>query len=156
MPLVPPFGGIVTNRLRVLFLCTGNSCRSQMAEAIAQGLGSPHFIFSSAGLDPAAPDPVTLAFLREKGLDVSRLTSKAVNQVPNLEHYQIIVALAKEAEKVFPRSPTKTVCLDWSVPDPSQVEGTPAEIRAAYEGTYAFLQSHIRDLVGAVTGEGVH
>ena len=145
-----------TEATRLLFVDVRNSCRSQMAEAIAQSLHSPHFIFSSAGIEPTVPDPATVQFLREKGLDVSRQTSKAVIQIPNLEHYQIIVALAKEAERVFPRPPTKTVCLDWSVGDPSQVKGSVAEIRAAYEETYTFLQAHIRDLLEAVAGEANH
>lgn len=139
--------------LRMLFVDQRNACRSQMAEAIAASLGQPEFIFTSAGLEPTEVDPATMTFLRGKGLDVSRLASKAVSQIPNLEHYQIIIALAKEAERIFPKPPTKTVCLDWSVADPSKVQGTPAEIQAAYESTYQFLHSHIQDLVEAVLGD---
>lgn len=138
---------------RLLFVDRHNACRSQMAEAIANSLKQPQFIFASAGLAPTAIDPATVHFLKEKGLDVSRHTSKSVEQIPNLDHYQIIIALAKEAEKIFPRPPTKTVCLDWSVVDPSKVEGTPAEIHAAYEATYQFLQAHIHDLVEAIVGD---
>ena len=138
---------------RLLFVDRYNACRSQMAEAIANSIHQPQFIFASAGLAPTAIDPATVKFLKEKGLDVSRHTSKSVEQIPNLDHYQIIIALAKEAEKIFPRPPTKTVCLDWSVLDPSKVEGTPAEIQAAYETTYQFLQAHIHDLVQAIVGD---
>ena len=140
---------------RVLFVDVRNSCRSQMAEAIANSLNQPQFIFSSAGLEPTAVDPGTVSFLKEKGLDATRQSSKAVNQIPNFDHYHIVIALAKEAEKVFPRPPTKMVCLDWSVQDPSQVRGTAAEIRAAYEDTYKFLHSHISDLVEAVLGDKI-
>jgi protein-tyrosine-phosphatase len=139
----------------VLFVDVRNSCRSQMAEAIANSLNQPQFIFSSAGLQPTSVDPGTVSFLKEKGFDISRQTSKAVSQVPNFDHYQIVIALAREAEKVFPRPPTKMVCLDWSVQDPSQVRGTAAEIRAAYEDTYKFLHSHISDLVEAVLGDKI-
>lgn len=139
--------------LRMLFVDRHNACRSQMAEAIATSLGQSEFIFASAGLDPTGVDAATVSFLKGKGIDASRQTSKAVSQIPNLDHYQIIVSLAKEAEKVFPPPPTKTVCLDWSVADPSKVQGTPAEVQAAYESTYQFLHAHIRDLVEAVIGE---
>lgn len=139
--------------LRILFVDRHNSCRSQMAEAIAKSLQQEEFIFASAGLDPTSLDPATLAFLKGRGLDTSRLASKPVSQIPNLEHYHIIVALAKEAERVFPSPPTKTVCLDWSVADPSKTQGTPAEVQAAYEATYQFLQAHIKDLVTAVIGD---
>jgi phosphate transport system protein len=137
---------------RILFVGEHNACRSQMAEAIAQSLGQPKFIFSSAGVDPQAVDARTLAFMKEKGLDVSRMVPKAINQVPNLDHYQVIVGVAKEAQQAFPRSPRKTVYVDWSVEDPSRVQGSAEEIRAAYESAFQFLSSHVRDLVGAVVG----
>ncbi len=136
--------------IRLLFVDVRNSCRSQIAEAIANSLNQPHFIFSSAGLEPGAVDPVTVSFLKDLGIDASRQASKAVDQIPNLDHYQIIVALAPEAKKVFPGPPTKTVCLDWSVQDPSKAQGSPAEIRGAYQQTSEFLRTHIRGLVGAV------
>jgi phosphate transport system protein len=141
---------------RLLFVDEHNSCRSQMAEAVGNALGQPKFVFSSAGLDRQPIDPTTLSFLREKGLDIARHTSKAVDQIPHLDHYQIIVALAKEAERVFPPPPTKAVCLDWSVRDPSTVKGTQGEVRAAYEETYQFLHAHIQDLVEAILGDTIH
>lgn len=145
-----------TEASRLLFVDRHNSLQSQMAEAIANSLNQPQFIFASAGLEPKPVDPATVSFLKEKGLDVSRLTSKSVEQIPNLDHYQVIIALAKEAEKVFPPRPNKTVCLDWSVPDPSKVPGTPAEARAAYEATFQFLHAHIQDLVEAVLGDKIN
>jgi arsenate reductase len=129
-----------------------NACRSQMAEAIAQSLGQEKFIFSSAGLDPRAVDPRTLAFLKEKGLDTSRMAPKAIYQVPNLDHYQVIVGVAQEAQQAFPRSPRKMVYVDWSVEDPSRVQGSPEDVAAAYEATFRFFSTHVRDLVGAVLG----
>ena len=93
--------------------------------------------------------------LLEKGLDISKQTSKSIEQIPNLDHYQVIVALAPESKKAFPKAPTKVVCLDWSVEDPSKATGSPAEIKAAYESTYQFLHSHIQDLVEAVLGDKI-
>jgi len=138
--------------IRLLFVDMRNSCRSQMAEAIANSLNRSHFIFSSAGLEPGAVDSMTISFLKDKGIDASRQISKGVDRIPNLDHYQIMVALAPEAKRVFPGPPTKMICLDWSLKDPSKVQGTPAEIRTAYEQTYQFLQAHIQDLVEAVLG----
>jgi phosphate transport system protein len=137
---------------RILFVGEHNACRSQMAEAIAQSLGQAKFIFSSAGVDPWAIEPRTLAFLKDKGLDTSRLAPKAIHQVPNLDHYQVVVGVAREAQQAFPRSPRKLVYIDWSIDDPSRVQGSPEEVQAAYEATYRFLSSHVRDLVGAVLG----
>ncbi len=138
--------------LRVLFVGERNSCRSQMAEAIAQSLNQPNFIFSSAGVDPQPIDPATLQFMREKGFDLARMAPKTVYQVPNLDYYQVIVGVAKEAQAAFPRSPRKTVYVDWSIADPSRLRGSPEEIRAAFEATYQFLSSHVHALVEAVLG----
>jgi phosphate transport system protein len=142
-----------TEVFRVLFVDEHNACRSQMAEGIGNALGQPKFIFASAGLDPWRLDQAALTFLREKGIDISRNTSRSVDQVPNLDHYQVIVALAEEARRVFPPPPTKVVCLDWSIRDPSKVTGTAEEIRTAYEETYNFLRAHIQDLVEAILGD---
>ncbi len=137
---------------RVLFVSEYNACRSQLAEAIAQSLDQPKFVFSSAGIDPRAISPRTLQFMKEKGLDTSRVAPKAIFQVPNLDHYQVIVGVAKEARLAFPRSPRKTVYVDWSIEDPSRVTGTPEQVTAAYDATFDFLSQHVRDLVEAVLG----
>jgi hypothetical protein len=79
-----------------------------------------------------------------------------VEQVPNVDHYQVIVALAVEARKIFPPPPTKVVCLDWSTTDPSKVHGSTDEVRAAYEATYQSLRSHLQDLVEAILGDEAH
>jgi phosphate transport system protein len=140
---------------RVLFVDEHNSCRSQMAEAIGNSLGQPKFVFASAGLERRPIDQTTVNFLGGKGIDVSRHTSKGVDQIPHLDQYQILVALAKEAQQVFPPPPTKAVCLDWSIRDPSTVHGTAEEVRVAYEETYQFLHGHIHDLVEAILGDSI-
>ncbi len=142
-----------SDMFRMLFVDEDNSCLSQMAEAIGNLQQQPKFVFTSAGLERKPVDATTMLFLRDKGLDISRASSKAVDQIPHLDHYQIIVALAKDAQRVFPPPPTKAVCLDWSIPDPSQVKGSSEEVRAAYEETYKFLKAHIRDLVQAILGD---
>ena len=137
---------------RVLFVDQHNSCRSRLAEAVAQALGLPDFTFSSAGLEPHPIDPTTAAFMAGKGFDLSHSPPKAIYQVPNLDHYQVIVILAPESKKAFPEQPQKVVYLDWSVDDPSKATGTPEQIQAAYERTYQFIQQHVHDLVQAILG----
>jgi arsenate reductase len=138
---------------RLLFVDNHNSCRSQMAEAIASALNQEKFIFSSAGLSPRPIAPGTIEFLKSKSLETSRLAPKAIDQIPNLDHYHVIVSLAKEAQKAFPIKPRKAVFLDWPLDDPSTVGGNPDQVRAAYEGAHKFLQEHINDLVEAVLGD---
>ena len=139
---------------RVLFIDQHNSCRSQMAESIANSLSQPRFLFASAGLEPQPVDAGAVAFLKDKKIDISRATSRSFEAVPNLEHYQIIVALAPEARRAFPVK-TKSICLDWSIPDPSKAQGTPEEIRKAYEETYQHLQNQIQDLVEGILADKI-
>jgi phosphate transport system protein len=140
---------------RMIFIDEHNHCRSQMAEAIGGAMEQPRFIFASAGLDAApAIDPGTIEFLSNRGLDVSRAKTRAVDQVPNLEAFQIIVALSPEAKRAFPK-PTKAVCLDWSVADPSLATGDAAVKAAAYEATYQFLSQQISDLCEAVLADKI-
>jgi phosphate transport system protein len=138
---------------RVLFVDEDNACRSQVAEAIAQALNQPRFVFASAGLEPKPIASFTVDFMREKGLEISRQVPKAINQVFHLDQYHAIVALAPEAKRAFPRRPRKVVYLDWDVTDPLQVSGSTAEVRAALEEAYQSLQVRIQDLVEAILGQ---
>ena len=137
---------------RVLFVDETNGCLSQIAEAVATRMGAKRFSFSSAGLAAGVVDPQTIWFLAEKGVDISHQASRSLEQVPDIDQMQVIVALCKEAEKAFPHKPTKTLGLHWLVPDPSQARGTPEEVRTEYERAYRMLTNHIRDLVQAILG----
>lgn len=138
---------------RMVFVDMHNRCRSQMAEAIAYTLNQPRFVFASAGLHPEPVDPATVEFLKTKGIDISNARSRSIAQVPNLEASQIVVALAPEAKKAFPK-PSKALGLDWSIVDPS-VLADPAEKAAAFEEAYQFLHQHISDLCEAVLGDRI-
>ena len=137
--------------LRVLFIDGANAGGSQMAEAIGNSLENPRFIFSSAGIDPKPVDRGLIEFMAGKGIDLSRVKSRAVAQVPNLEYYQVFIALTHEATAAFPPTKAKHVTLEWMLPDPAAGErlGT----AAAYEETWNFLKMHITDLVQALLGE---
>lgn len=139
---------------RMVFLDAHNACASQLAEGIAQSLNQPKFIFSSAGVDPKPVDPDLVAFLKEKGIDISKATPKSPAQIPNIEFVQIMVALDPVARKAFPAG-TKAVCLDWSLSDPCQTTGSPAEKKAAFEAAYTTLHAHIEELLNAVLSDRI-
>lgn len=139
---------------RMVFIDEHNHCRSQMAEAIAQSLDQPNFIFASAGLDPKPIDQDTVEFLKTKGLTPPNPHSKSVDQLPSLEAAQIIVALDPAAKRAFPK-PTKAVCLDWSLPDPTDLTDSPEARTAALEQAYQYLHQHISELCEAVLGDKI-
>jgi phosphate transport system protein len=142
-----------TEVFRILFVDENNACGSQMAEAIGHSLAQPRFHFASAGLEPKSIAPATVAFMREKNLDLSNVVGKAIARVPHLDQYQVIVVLCPLARRAFPQKPRKVVLLDWNLKDPGAVQGSPADVQAAYEAAYQFLHGHVRDLVGAILGD---
>jgi phosphate transport system protein len=137
---------------RILFVDDHNRCRGQIAEAIANSLNQPRFIFNSAGLQPQSIDRATIEFMKTKGIDFSRVVPKAIHQIPNLDHYQVIIAFSPGTYQIFPRKPRKTIFLDWFIDDPCQKNGTPEEIAKAYESTYQFIQTQVNELVNAIIG----
>ena len=141
--------------IRILFVDRDNGARSQIAEAAANSLGQPKLVFTSAGLDPKPIDPEVVKFLMGKGIEAGRPASKSVQQVPNLEHYQVIVALDPEVKKTLPATGNKVVTLEWSIKDPSTAT-TATEAQKAYEEVYRSIHEHITDLSEAILGDEHH
>jgi len=144
---------LVREDFRVLFVDQSNACLSRLAEAAAATVPAKRFTFESAGLTASVVDPQTIRFLADKGVDISHQPSTTVEQVPNIEQVQVIVALCREAEGVFSLKPLKSLGLQWLVSDPSRARGTPEELQAEYELAYQSLANHIRDLVQAIIGD---
>ncbi len=128
--------------IRILFVGATASGPALMAEALGQALGDARFIFSSAGMEPGQLNPNLAAFLEGKGLECGTLKPRTPEQIPNLEFYQVIVALSPRAREVFPPPKARTVNLEWSVAEPTDLEKT-----------HAFLREQIGDLVAALLGE---
>jgi phosphate transport system protein len=138
-----------TDVVRILFVDQNHACLSVMAEAIGASLGRPKLSFSSAGLNPRPIDAQTLEFLAEKGLRAVKHEPRSVRQTTDLERFQLVVVLAPEAGSALPQSHSKTIVLDWTIPDPSRAHGT-AQVRANYEEAYRLLATQISDLAEAI------
>jgi phosphate transport system protein len=128
---------------RVLFVDDNNASTSQFAEAIGNGLAQANFVFSSAGISAEKVTEETITFLKGKGHDISDNISKSVDNLPNLDHYQVVVALSETGQNAFPAPPTKTISIVWGL---GQVEGD-------MNATYLFLEQNINDLVQAILGQ---
>ena len=135
---------------RVLFVDETGSSGAILAEAIASKLGEPRFIFASAGIESQPLAPQTTAFLQEKGHDPSHLVPRAIHQVPNLEHYNVIVALSPAVRKALRHRSGKGIFLEWIFDDPARVTGGPEQVQAAYAAAYQMLQTSISELTQAV------
>jgi arsenate reductase len=139
-----------SDAIRILFLDDFNSCQSQMAEAIAYSLNQPKFIFSSAGINPKAVCRQTIDFMKTKGIDLSRNAPKTLHEIPNLEHYQVIIALSETAASTIQQLPKKVIFLDWSVINPVDKNLSALAASEAYEEAYVFIKEQITDLLNAI------
>jgi arsenate reductase (thioredoxin) len=115
---------MVDRRERVLFLCTGNSARSLMAEALLRHHAGDRFEAHSAGADPIGVRPETALVLEEVGIDPSVLRSKAIDEYLGKTHFQYLITVCTLAEEHCPRIwPGASHHLHWPVDDPASVEG---------------------------------
>jgi arsenate reductase (thioredoxin) len=128
--------------IRVLFLCTGNSVRSQMAEALLRHFGGADFAAFSAGTEPVGVHPLTVEVMRDAGLDISNQRSKAVSEFRN-QDFDFIVSLCEAAHEQCVGFSANTECIHWAYPDPLLVEGTPAEQKRAFSKVYMELRERI-------------
>jgi len=114
-------------KTRVLFLCTRNSARSQMAEAFLRRYGDDKFEVYSAGLEPDEIHPYTRKVMAEAGIDISDQYSKSLEQFMGRMHFGYLITVCDKAEKSCPFFPGISVRLHWSFDDPAISEGTEEE-----------------------------
>lgn len=133
-------------RLRVLFLCTHNSARSQMAEAILRELGGDRVETASAGTEVTRVHPLAVREMAERGLDISGWRSKHMDEFTG-ERFDYVVTVcdnARESCPIFPGDPER---IHWSIPDPSAVEGEEKVRAAAFKRAADELTTRIRYLL---------
>jgi protein-tyrosine-phosphatase len=131
----------------VLFLCTHNSARSVLAEAILNKIGAGHFRAYSAGSQPRGTvHPYALDLLASLGHDIAGLRSKSWNEFaePGAPKLDFVFTVCDDAaEEVCPVWPGQPMTAHWGVPDPSRKEGTEAEKRLAFADTYRMMTQRI-------------
>jgi arsenate reductase len=116
---------------RVLFLCTGNSARSQMAEGLLRSFGGDRYEVLSAGTRPSLVRPEAIAVMSELGIDLSGHRSKHVREFDG-QHFDYVITVCEQANESCPIFPGNTERIHWSVPDPAAVEGSETERLAAF------------------------
>ncbi len=113
-------------KTRVLFLCTANSARSQMAEAILRRLGGDRYEVFSAGTEATRVNPLAVQVMEEAGYDLSSHTSKNMDRFLG-QHFDSVITLCSDAEERCPFFPGKVNRLHWPFDDPASAEGNMEE-----------------------------
>jgi len=127
----------------VLFVCTANACRSQMAEAWLKQLGGGRVVAASAGTHPGAPSTAAVAAMAEAGVDISAARPKALGDVDTASVTHVIT-VCDEAAAALPSFPRAVVRRHWSVPDPA---GLGADFPHLVDQGFRAIRDNLRDRV---------
>ena len=129
--------------LRVLFVCTGNSARSVMAEALLRQHGGADFEVHSAGTEPKGINPLTLRVLADAGIDASWARSKSVSEYLG-QRFDHVITVCDQARQSCPVFPGVHESLHWGYEDPAEAEGTVEERLAVFRRVFIQLGERIR------------
>lgn len=133
------------DKQKILFLCTGNSARSQMAEAFVRKYADDRFEAHSAGLEPKGLNPFTVKVMNEVGIDISGQTSKGVDTYLGKMLFQYLVTVCDDADKNCPTVwPGVNTRMHWSFQDPAAVEGSEEEKLAKFREVRDLIEAKIK------------
>lgn len=130
---------------KVYFLCTGNSCRSQMAEGFAKEYLPSDWEIRSAGVETHGLNPRGVAVMKEVGLDISQQTSDLIDPA-YFATADLIVTLCGDAVDRCPMIPAGSTHLHWDLADPAKAQGSEEEIQAAFRNTRAEIATRMKAL----------
>jgi protein-tyrosine-phosphatase/DNA-binding transcriptional ArsR family regulator len=134
---------------RVLFLCTGNSARSQIAEALAERLSGGAVSASSAGSHPKPLHPNAVRVMRERGIDLAGRRSKHLGEFA-ARRFDHVISLCDRVREVCPEFPGRPRLIHWSIPDPAREPGSDEETLPAFERTATELCTRVGFLIDAI------
>jgi len=132
--------------IRVLFVCTGNSCRSIMAEALLRRHGGADFDVHSAGTHPKGLNARTMRLLADAGIDASWARSKSVDEFLD-RPFDYVITVCDQARQVCPVFPGSHESLHWGYEDPAEATGTEDEIMAVYRRTFTMIGERIHQFI---------
>ncbi|NLE61995.1 MAG: arsenate reductase ArsC, partial [Planctomycetes bacterium] len=119
-------------KTRVLFLCTGNSARSQMAEAFLRRYGDDRYEAFSAGLEPKGVHPLAKVVMAEVGIDIASQYSKSLATYMGKVHFGFLITVCSKAEQSCPVFPGMGIRLHWPFDDPAEGQGSEPERLALF------------------------
>lgn len=136
------------NEIKILFVCTGNSCRSQMADGWARHLGSDIAEIESAGIEAHGKNPRAIAVMKEAGVDIAGQESTRVTDAM-IGSADVVVTVCGHADEHCPALPPMVKKIHWPLTDPAKARGTEDEIMAQFRAT----RDEVKARVGALLEE---
>ncbi len=140
--------------IKVMFLCTGNACRSQMAEGFARALGNGLIDAYSAGIIAAGVHPRAIAVMKELNIDISRQKSTVIDE-KLLKTMDVVITLCGNAEEACPRTPPEIKRIHWPINDPVGTLGSEVRIMKEFRRARDEIRNRVDDFINKLlTHEG--
>lgn len=137
------------NKRRVLFLCTGNSARSQMAEGWLRHLAADQFTVHSAGTQPVGLNPHAVKVMQEVGINITGHRSKSVQEFDG-QPFDYVITVCDRAKESCPIWPGASSLLHWSFEDPASVKGSDSERQVVFRRIRGEIAARIRGFLSEV------
>jgi len=131
---------------KILVLCTGNSCRSQLAEGYLRNFAGERAEIYSAGVETHGVNPRAIATMKEDGIDISGHTSNNVNEYSDID-FDLIITVCDNARERCPVFPAKTTQLHHNFPDPAKAQGTEEEIAAEFRNVREMIKTYCQQII---------
>ena len=141
------------NMQRVLFLCTHNSARSQMAEGLLRGIAGDRFDVHSAGTEATQVRPLAIKAMAEQGVNISQQQSKTLQQYLT-QPFDYVITVCDQAHETCPFFPNARTRLHWSFPDPSRAPGDEAAQLAVYRQVRDDIAAQLRTWLKTLDHQG--
>lgn len=141
--------------VNILFLCTGNSCRSQIAEGWARHIGGDSVVVQSAGIEAHGKNPRAIDTMREVGIDIAGQESVIVDD-NMLRDANVVVTVCGHANEQCPVLPPGIARLHWPLTDPARAAGTEAQIMSEFRTIRDEIEGRVRELLRAIESGDLH
>ena len=135
--------------MNILFLCTGNACRSQIAEGWARHLGGDAIEVQSAGIEAQGKNPRAIAVMQEAGIDISQQQSTRVT-AEMLEQADLLVTVCGHADEHCPVLPAGKKKIHWPLEDPAKATGSEADIMQVFSAARDDIRQRVQDLLNSL------
>ncbi len=136
----------MSDPIKIMFVCTGNSARSQMADGFARYFGQGRVEAYSAGMEPSRLNPFAVAVMQEKGIDISHQRSKAFEETL-ARRMDVVVTVCGNADERCPVLPPEVKKLHWPLDDPAAARGADAEMLATFRKSRDEIEARVTELV---------
>jgi len=131
---------------KVLVLCTGNSCRSQIAEGYLRHFSNEMAVIYSAGVETHGVNPRAIAIMKQDGIDISKHTSNNIDEYYNID-FDFVITVCDNAKENCPFFPTKAIKFHYNFPDPAKAVGSENEIMNEFRSVQQMIKTYCKDFV---------